>query len=298
MCFLDGRYHAESQGREVITWTDATHAKRWQGIWNLYLPSHQWRGRHDFKVGADVDRITYDAQFARQPISFLSGSYAVPAVSPDLCQTATQNASFPCTRYSTFAGGTWHEQFNGEISAYAEDRWLVTDRLLIEPGVRLDWDQIVRHANVAPRLAGTYVLGAAGSTKISAGIGLVYDSTPIYLIARPFAGTRQDTRYHVDPNCTGMTGCVTTTGPVSTTFTADTSALQSPRSVNWSVGLEKKLPAAVYLKAEYLRKRGIRGFVYDATNSAEAGNFVLLNTPTIATTRCRSRCGTISARAT
>jgi len=257
---------------------DETHARRLQALANLFLPPHQWLGRHDFKVGTDVDRITYDAQFARQSISFLSGGNAVPPVSPDLCQTAMHSATFPCTRYSSFAGGMWHEQFNGELSAYAEDRWLLTDRLLIEPGVRLDWDQIVRHANVAPRLAGTYVLGSTGTTKISAGIGLVYDSTPIYLIARPFAGARQDTFYNVDPNCTSNTGCVTTTGPVSTTFSADTSALQSPRSVNWSVGFEKKLPAAVYLKAEYLRKRGTRGFVYDSVNSTQGGNFVLQNT--------------------
>ena len=35
---------------------------------------------------------------------------------------------------------------------------MITNRLLIEPGVRLDWDEIVRHAVFSPRLAGTYVL--------------------------------------------------------------------------------------------------------------------------------------------
>ncbi len=257
---------------------DETHARRWQGLTNLFLPSHQWHGRHDFKVGVDLHRISYDAQFARQPISFLSGSETEPASSPQLCLTAAQNASFPCTRYSTFAGGSLHQQFNAEVSGYAEDRWLATDRLLIEPGVRLDWDEIVRHANVAPRLAGTYVLDSAGNTKLSAGIGLVYDATPVYLIARPFAGTRRDTFYTVDPKCTTGTGCVTTTGPATTTFTANTGTLQAPRFVNWSLGLEKKLPAAVYLQAEFMQKRGTRGFVYDALHSAEGGNFTLQNT--------------------
>ena len=121
-----------------------------------------------------------------------------------------------------------HYQYNAEVSAYAEDRWLLTDRLLIEPGIRLDWDEIVRHAAISPRLAGTYVLDNSGNTKISAGIGLVYDATPIFLIARPYAGTRQDTFYSVDPNCTASTGCVTTTGPVTTTFTVNTSTLQVP----------------------------------------------------------------------
>ena len=253
---------------------DETHARRWQALSNLFLPPRQWHGRHDFKVGVDLDRISYDAEFARQPISFLSGDDTLTA--PDECLTALQNANFPCTRYSTFGPAPLHEQFNTEVSAYAEDRWLATDRLLIAPGVRLDWDEIVRHAVISPRLAGTYVLDSAGNTKFSAGIGLVYDSTPIFLIARPYAGTRQDIFYSTpNPSCTA--DCVTTTGPVPTTFTVNNSTLQVPRSVNWSLALEKKLPAAVYLKAEFLERLGTRGFVYDL-EPATAGNFILQNT--------------------
>ncbi len=254
---------------------DETHARRWQGLANLILPAHQWHGRHDFKVGVDLDRISYDAQFARQPISFFSGNNVSTAA--DECLTAAHTGSFPCTRYSTFSPAPVHWQYNAEVSAYAEDRWSITNRLLIEPGVRLDWDEIVRHAEIAPRLAGTYVLDNAGNTKLSAGIGLVYDATPIYLIARPYAGMRADIFYSVpDPTC--QANCVITTGPIATSFSANTGALQAPRFVNWSLALEKKLPAAIYMKAEFLEKRGSRGFVYDRLNSAAGENFILQNT--------------------
>lgn len=255
---------------------DQTHARRWQALSNLFLPSHQWHGRHDVKVGVDLDRISYDAEFARQPISFLTAAQiSLPA--GETCLNAAQDATFPCTRYSTFTAAPLHQQYNAEVSAYAEDRWLLTDRLLIAPGIRLDWDEIVRHAVISPRLAGTYVLDSSGNTKLSAGIGLVYDATPVYLIARPFAGTRQDTFYSTpDPTCTA--NCITTTGPVTTAFTANTSTLQVPRFLNWSLGLEKKLPAAIYLKAEFLERRGTRGFVYDTLNNASSGNFILQNT--------------------
>jgi hypothetical protein len=255
-----------------------TNATRWQILSNLFLPSHHWHGRHDFKVGMDLDRISYNATFERQPISFLSGDNTQPSTLPDLCLTAPQDSTFPCTRYSTFGPAPLHEQYNTEISVYAEDRWSITDRLLIEPGIRLDHDAIVRHFVVSPRLAGTYVLDASGNTKFSAGIGLVYDGTPIYLIARPYAGTRQDTFYSVDPNCTATTGCVTTTGPVLTTFTVNNNTLEVPRFVNWSVALEKKLPAAIYMKAEFQQRRGNHGFVYDTLNNTASGNFILQNT--------------------
>ena len=253
-----------------------TTAARWQGIANVYIPPQQWHGRHDFKVGVDLDHISYDAHFFRQPISYVSDNNRL--TSADLCLTAPQNAQFPCTRYSTFIAAPSIEQTNAEVSAYAEDRWNITNRLLIEPGIRLDWDQIVHTANFAPRLAGTYVLDNSGETKISAGVGIIYESTPIFLVARPFAGKRQDTFFTADPTCTTPTGCVTTTGPVNTSFTANTADLEAPRFLNWSVGLEKKLPATIYLKAEYFRRRGTNGFVYDAGANSTTRDFVLQNT--------------------
>ena len=252
-----------------------THASRWQLLSNLFLPSHQWHGRHDLKFGYDLDRISYSAQYSRLPITFLSGTNTL--TSPDLCFTAPQDANFPCTRYSSFTPGTLHEQYNFEVSAYAEDRWSIGNRLLIESGVRLDWDEIVRHAEISPRLAGTYVLDNSANTKISAGIGLIYESTPLYLFARPYAGSREDLFFSVDPNCTAAAGCVTTTGPVATVFTAP-NGLAAPRFVNWSVAVERKLPAAIYFKAEYFERHGSRGFVYDTPFNAPEGDFILQNT--------------------
>ena len=261
-----GSYYLQAESR----------ARRWQGLENLYFPSHQWHGRHDLKAGVDLDAISYDATFVRQPISYLTAAQSSLTVGTT-CLNATGGTSFPCTRYSTFGASPLHEQVNAEVSAYVQDRWSITDRLLIEPGVRLDWDEVVRQAAVAPRLAGTYVLDAAGNTKISAGIGLVYDATPIYLIARPYAGTRQDCFYSAtglpNANCNASEPATY----VSTTFTADTHSLEAPRFLNWSLGLEKKLPAAIYLKAEFQERRGSRGFVYDTLDPASS-DFVLQNT--------------------
>ncbi len=253
-----------------------TRARRWQGLMNLYLPPRQWHGRHDLKLGIDVDRISYDAQFARQPILFLTSS--ITSQQPGtICFTAVQDNTFPCTRYSTFTPAPLHTQFNAEVTAYFEDRWSPTNRLLIEPGIRLDWDEVVNRANLSPRLAGTYVLDNSGDTKLSAGIGVVFDSTPLFLIARPFAGTRQDTFFTIqNPNTCAPPNCVVTTGPFTTTFFANTSDIDSPRFINWSIGLEKKLPAAIYMKAEFLEKRGISGLVYDAS-PATSTHFVLRN---------------------
>ena len=258
-----------------------THARRYQGLANLNLPSQQWHGRHDVKMGVDLQHISYDTALNRQAISFLSSGNVLPLSSGDTCLTAQRTPDFPCTRYTTFTAASLHQQPNDEFSAYVQDRWLVTDRLLLEPGVRFDWDRVIGAPLFSPRLAGTYVLNNSGNTKLSAGVGVIYDETPLFLIERPYEGTRQDTFFTINPDCATNPACspaVITNGPVTTTFTANTDKLSAPRFVNWSFALEQKLPAAIYMKAEFLERRGSHGFVYDTSNDTSSGDYILQNT--------------------
>lgn len=270
-----------------------TLARRTQGLANLYLPPHQWHGRHDIKMGADLDRLNYDAEFLRQPISFLQANQPMAGQMPQPCPTDANGLpivpSIVCSRYSVFSSGNYSTIYNAEASAYLEDRWLVTNRLLIEPGLRFDWDEIVRTPLVSPRLAGTYTLDDESNTKLSAGIGIIYDVTTLGVIHQPLEGQRVD--YFFDANGCPQEVNGTTVPcenlppgtaepapiPVPTTFSANRNTLAAPRYVNWSLGFEKKLPAAVFLKLEFLEKRGVHGFAYNTTNGAVDGNFALGN---------------------
>jgi hypothetical protein len=266
-----------------------TVARRVQSVANLYLPPHQWHGRHDIKTGLDLDRLNYSAQFARQPISFLQPNEPPEGQLPQPCATDANGAPVVpsiCARYAVFSGGNYSTINNAEASAYAEDRWLITNRLLIEPGARLDWDEIIRTPLFSPRLAGTYIFDNESNTKLSAGIGIIYDTTNLGLIHQPFEGQRID--YFFDPNgcpqdANGNTvNCVPPAPlpapiPVPTTFTENRNALDAPRYLNWSIGLEKKLPAAVFLKLELLEKRGVHGFAYNTLNGAVDGIYLLEN---------------------
>lgn len=177
-----------------------------------------------------------------------------------------------------FLGGNYSATYNAEASAYAEDRWLITNRLLVEPGVRLDWDEIVRTPLFSPRLAATYILDDEGNTKLSAGVGIMYDATTLGLINQPAAGQRADYFFNAKMQPTDANGNVVNTPvPVATTFSVNRNTLAAPRYLSWSVGLEKKLPAAIFLKVEFLEKRGVHGFAYNTLNGAVDGNFFLEN---------------------
>ncbi len=264
-----------------------TLARRVQILANLYLSPHQWHGRHDIKFGADLDRLTYDAQFLRQPISYVQSG------PPQPCPTDANGVPVvpdpTCSRYSVFSGGNYSTIYNAEASAYAEDRWLISNRLLIEPGLRLDWDEIIRTPLFSPRLAGTYIFDDESNTKLSAGIGITYDTTNLGLIHQALEGQRVD--YFFDAMgcpqeadgesvpCAGLSPGTPEPAPIPlpTTFVVNRSTLAAPRYLNWSISLEKKLPDAIFLKLEFIEKRGVHGFAYNTQNGAVDGNFFLEN---------------------
>jgi hypothetical protein len=235
-----------------------TIARRTQGIANFYTPGN-WHGRHDLMFGADVDRLAYDQFFERRPLTYLRNCPPPAPTSPPCNPVALQSIFFnrgPSTTYNT------------ETSAYIQDRWSLLPRLLLEPGIRFDWDEIVRRPLFSPRLAGTYVLDGSGNTKISAGVGWIYESTNLSQIAQPLGGSRVDTFINVQ----GVPQVFLSA------FMVDRAHLLAPRFLNWSVALERKLPAQIFVKTEFMQRNGIHDFVYNTPGGTSGTNFVLQNT--------------------
>lgn len=245
-----------------------TEASRSEGIANLYFP-FQLHGRHDLIFGTDLDHISYYQLFHRTPVSSLRQGQTLAPNTTCLGPPAVPPNASPCALYSVFSGALPSNTYNGEASAYVQDRWSVFPRLLIEPGARFDWDQIVRRPLFSPRLAGTYVLDNADTTKISAGIDVIYESTNLSLIALPLQGSRLD--YYFDPG-----GNLASS--VFSTFSINRHSLLAPRYINWSVALERKLPEQIFLKTEFLRRNGRDGFVYNTPGGVRGTDFLLQNT--------------------
>jgi hypothetical protein len=245
--------------------TSHTIARRWQALADLFFAPKQWHGHHELKAGIDLDRLAYNPIFQRAPISY---GPSPCAVSPDGVPVVPS----PCSRYSGFRPGPHTERHNAELSGYIQDRWSPTDHLLIEAGLRYDWDEIIRDSLLSPRLAATYILDAQAKTKLSAGIGIFYDPTNLVLVSHPFEGQRFDYFFNANGELIA--------GPIPMTFRVDQRTLQAPRFLNWSLALEHKLPVGIYLKAEFLRRHGTRGFVYNRPPGASAlsGNYILENT--------------------
>jgi outer membrane receptor for ferrienterochelin and colicin len=231
------------------------HSQREQGTATLYLPPRHWQGRHDLEAGIDLDHVGFDESVSRSPVSYLREDGTL-------------------LRRSTFPGQAPFTRHNFETTSYFQDRWLAHSGLLIEPGLRFDWDEIIRRPLFSPRLAATWSpTGAEATTKVSAGVGLYYEHTQLEYLERALAGVRYDTYYAAD-------GVTPLSGPLETMFTANNASLKQTRAINWSVGVERKLPGSIYAGLNFLEKRTADGFVYANQQGPEAlsGNYLLTNT--------------------
>jgi len=231
-----------------------SHSQRIEGNAALYLPQYRWHGQHSVKAGIDLGHIGFDESVTRAAVNYLREDGTL-------------------LRQSTFPATAPFDRHNLELGVYAQDRWTPRTGLLFEPGIRFDFDEIIRRPLFAPRLSVVYAPPRAnGKTKISAGIGLYYEHTQIEYLTRAFAGIREDTYFAVD-------GITPTGPPLETTFTADYGALREARALNWSVGVEQKIPGSIFVAANLIRKAVTDQFTYvDETDpSTLSGNFALTN---------------------
>jgi hypothetical protein len=240
-----GNYFATAAGR----------ASRWQGIANVFLPPWRWHGRHECKIGIDLDRVTTHQFVTRRPYSILREDGTL-------------------SREVTFTAVPAFTKSNAEVSGHAQDRWSESDRLLLEAGARVDWDQVLRRPLFSPRLASSLVLTPDRQTKLTWGIGLYYDATSLDLLTRGLTGRRLDLFYD-------STGETLVRPPVETSLLVEARGLRAPRFLNWSIDLERKLPKETCFTMRLLRKRGANGWTYINRGAAQgdpfSGRFELVN---------------------
>ena len=219
-----------------------TGSARSQAFANLYLRPWSFLGKHQFTVGGRVDRVLYNGQATRNEILF-------------------QDINGAPLRNITFSNVPHFSLSTEESSAFVQDRWTGFDRVTVESGARWDHDSFVDRDVFSPRIAGSAMLDAASETKLSAGIGIYYDRTNLFEVGQSVQGTRVD-QFLCNPTSANTCGApVVTTFPA--TFIADPRLLTLPRFVNWSVGLERRLPARVYVRVDFLSRHGNNVWAYE-----------------------------------
>jgi hypothetical protein len=155
-----------------------------QGIWQL-IDNFSWiAGRHNFKVGVDLQRIDDDR------VNTLRATYTFPSVDAYL---AARNGTNPRS-YTSFLqdlGDPTVDYTTGFYSFFVQDDFKVTPRFKLLFGVRYDLFEVpdarpyapnrlsesfrVDRDNFAPRAGFSWSLDAAGKTVLRASSGVMYE---------------------------------------------------------------------------------------------------------------------------
>ncbi|MBM3747890.1 MAG: TonB-dependent receptor [Acidobacteria bacterium] len=232
----DGVFQLTPEGKRGNFFLDAVRkANRDQFLANLFLPTLGLGGSHQLKAGVDLAWTDYWQ---------------------DTRRTAYENFRADGTRLRrvTFGGNGRFDRSNFEAASYLQDSWKPRPGLLVDLGVRQDWDRLVGNFVLAPRVGFAWAPPGMDSTKISGGWGRVYDQTPLRLFTRPLDQYSLTTYFD-------RSGVVVR-GPAVSAFWMDRAPLKTPRYHNLNLGLEHRLANILYTRFAYFRRRGWQGFTY------------------------------------
>lgn len=215
-------------------------SERTQGFSNLFLKPIKKFGNHQITLGASVARIVFDGTSSRSPILFEDGGGTL------LRQINFQNVPF--FSLSTLESG-----------AYIQDKWSALERITLETGARWDHDSFTGRDFYSPRISAAVLASRASETKISGGVGVYYDRTNLSIVSESFQGSRVDDLLRPQPPLPPEP----VISPAS--FQVSPTQLAMPRFVNWSLGIERRLPWQIYSKLDYISRHGNHVWAYEQT---------------------------------
>jgi hypothetical protein len=238
-----GLLYYTPEGDHGFSFLDAGRsAGRDQFLANVFLPSFTALGGHQIKTGVDVDLLNYWQDAERTGYVYLS------------------DRNIPLRRV-VFGGSGLVHLSNSEAASYIQDSWKPRPGILIEAGLREDWDRLLGNVTLSPRLGVSWAPPGLEATKLSAGYGIVCDETSLQLLSRPLDQYPLTTYFRPDGSVLA--------GPVASLFAIAPGRLKTPRYGNYTAGLEQRFPAGLYARIQYLARRGRDGLTF--VNAASPG---------------------------
>jgi hypothetical protein len=194
--------------------------------------SHGHFGSHQFKIGSDVARSSYDGRVDLLPVSII-GVVGFPVERIDFG---------PASRF------TVHQN---QVAWFVADKWMPFRRLTLDLGLRFDWDSTTGSVLTAPRAGFALMLTKDAKTILKGGAGLFYDRVPLNIASFPLLPGRTVTSFGPAESILSSID-YTNTVPLG---------LRNPRSLGWNVELDREITSAFLVRGGYQQRNTSRDFV-------------------------------------
>ncbi|HEU4390676.1 MAG TPA: TonB-dependent receptor, partial [Blastocatellia bacterium] len=133
-----------------------------------------------------------------------------------------------------------------EFMAFVQDKWVPSPKLTIDAGLRFDHDGTGRQNNISPRLSFMLIPIKNGRTIIRGGVGMFYDRIPLSVGYFEELPERVVTTFAPD-------GVSITDSPIRFNNVVER-PLSNPRSVRWSLQLDRGITTNLRVRAGYLSR--------------------------------------------
>lgn len=252
--------------------------RRFQAVAGVTAGSRHWHGTHQIVAGANVADVDYRLTAQRGVIQALNLDDTLGS----LCTSAAQSGCL--VRQTSFAGSANPYVSNTQAGAYAQDTWSFSKFLVLQAGIRTDWDRFTQSAMAEPRVSANVLPLGDDRSKISLGWGIYDVPLNLSVISQAFDQRQIDTFY----NPAGLI----VQGPIVSQFALPAGGLQQPRFTNTSAGWQQKITHNTLLGLDLLARNGYHGLAYVDQQPAQPGGIFLLQD----SRKDRYRAATISAR--
>jgi hypothetical protein len=185
--------------------------RRLQVLGDLTTTDHHFLGRHTISVGGNVAAIDHSQSAVRSAIDFTRADGTLSEV-------------------ATFSGQSAFRLTNTQAGGYVQDLWQIAKPFELALGIRGDWDRLIQHGIVGPRVAANIFPLGEGRAKLTLSWGLYTATLDLNTLGRGFDQERTDVFYDA-------TGTVPLPNPIVTSFFAPRTGLEqswfSKTSVEW-----------------------------------------------------------------
>jgi len=221
---------------------------QWREIY--YAHGLEFFGQHSLKLGGEIDYSRVTGMFQENSILIRRQD-----------RTLAQRIDFAAP-----VGVAGHL---GEFTLFAQDRWVINEKLTVDGGLRFDRDQLARQNNISPRLSFLYQPLKNHATVIRGGIGLFYDRTPLSVAYFTQIPERTVTTFAAD-------GISIIDGPRR--FDNIVAArLRNPRSVRSSLQIDFPITSTLTGRIGYLQRSTTNDFTIEPIEASGQGALLLSN---------------------